>query len=42
MDYYSDIYRYLYIEKYNLKLSRYPNWDCQIKAINKKDNKKKN
>ena len=41
IDYYSDIYRYLYIEKYNLNLPRYPNWVSQIKAINKKDNKKK-
>ena len=40
-DYYADIYRYLYIEKYNLNLFRYPKWVNNINRENTRDNKKK-
>ena len=42
-DYYNDIYRYLYMEKYNLaKISRYPEYINKISNVNMKYNKKKN
>ena len=42
-DYYNDIYRYLYMEKYNIaKISRYPEYINKISNVNIKYNKKKN
>ena len=42
IDYYSDIYKYLYVDKNNLNLPKYPEWVSKIKSNSKKDNKKKN
>ena len=41
LDYYTDIYRYLYIRKNNLNVERYPKNIINIKNINIRDNKKK-
>ena len=40
-DYYTDIYRYLFVEKHNLKVSKYPIWVSEIKPKSKRENKKK-
>ena len=41
LDYYTDIYRYLYIRKNNLNVERYPKNIINIKNINIRDNKKR-
>ena len=41
MEYYSEIYKYLYVEKFNLNISRYPEYINKIKKNNTRDNKKK-
>ena len=40
-DFYTDIYRYLFIEKHKLNIFRYPQWVSEIKPKNKRENKKK-
>ena len=40
-EFYSDIYRYLFIEKHNLNIFRYPQWVSEIHPKNKRENKKK-
>ena len=38
---YTDIYRYLYIEKYNLNISKYSETVNNIKPKNRRENKKR-
>ena len=40
-DFYPDIYRYLYIEKYNLNISKYSQTLNNIKPTNRRENKKR-
>ena len=40
-NYYSDIYKYLYILKHKIDVNRYPNYISEIKEKNKKENKKR-
>ena len=42
MEYYSEIYKYLYVEKFNLNISRFPEYINKIKNSTTRDNKKKN
>ena len=39
--YYSEIYKYLYVEKFDINISRYPESINNIKILNTRDNKKK-
>ena len=40
-EFYTEIYRYLFIEKHKLNIFRYPHWISEIKPKNKRENKKK-
>ena len=41
-EFYTDIYRYLFIEKHNLKITRYPQWVSDITPKTVREEKKKN